>query len=86
MAALDQILRRYGGEPDSLIPIDCDGPALLPYATITAARSAEDSDLAPLIGVYEWHDRPLFFLVDGASVAINADQLARIRRDRKSVV
>ena len=80
MAALDQILRRYGGEPDSLIPIDCDGPALLPYATITAARSAEDSDLAPLIGVYEWHDRTLFFLVDGASVAINADQLARIRR------
>ncbi len=80
MMAFDDILQQYGGDPASLLKFDVDGPELLPYATLTAARGAGDLDLAALGGVYEWQDRPLLFLVDGTLLDGNPQRLSRIRR------
>lgn len=80
MIGFDNILQQYGGDPASLLKFDVDGPELLPYATLTAARIAGDLDLAALGGVYEWQDRPLLFLVDGTLLDGNPQRLNRIRR------
>ena len=80
MIAFDDMLQQYGGDPASLLSFDDDGPGLLPYATLTAARVAGDIDLAALGGVYEWQDRPLLFLVDGTLLDGNLERLSRIRR------
>jgi hypothetical protein len=80
MIAFDDVLQQYGGDPASLLRFDVDGPELLPYATLTAARVAGDLDLAALGGVYEWQDRPLLFLVDGTLLDGNPQRLSRIRR------
>lgn len=80
MIAFDDILQQYGGDPASLLKFDVDGPELLPYATLIAARLSGDLDLAALGGVYEWQDRPLLFLVDGTLLDGNPQRLSRIRR------
>lgn len=80
MMRFDDILQQYGGDPASLLKFDVDGPELLPYATLTAARLSGDVDLAVLGGVYEWQDRPLLFLVDGTLLDGNPQRLSRIRR------
>ncbi|NQU60925.1 MAG: N-6 DNA methylase [Rhodospirillales bacterium] len=83
MNAFDGMLQKYGGDPDSLRRFDVrasDGADLLPYATLVAARSAGNTDLDALEGVYEWQDSPLVFLVNGDQLQENSDQLNRIRR------
>lgn len=76
------IIRRYGGDPSSLFRFDNEaddqGWNLLPYATLTAARKSRE--LAALIGVYEWQNRPLFLLADGEALDNDPDGLAVIRR------
>lgn len=83
MIAFDDILQQYGGDPASLLKFHVDGPELLPYATLTAARLSGDLDLAALGGMYEWQDRPLLFLVDGTLLDGNPQRLSRIRRLRR---
>lgn len=80
MKGINAIIRQYGGTPESLLHFDSEGPALLPYATLTAARGSGDPDLAAVGGVYEWQDRPLLFLVDGSLLDGNERRLNRIRR------
>lgn len=80
MIAFDDILQQHGGDPTSLLRFDDDGPELLPYATLTAARAAGDVDLAALGGVYEWQDKPLVFLIDGTLLDGFPQRLGRIRR------
>lgn len=78
MNAFDQTLVQYGADLECLCRFDADDAELLPYATLVGARHAGDNDLAPLLGVYEWQDSPLVFLVDGA--ALRDTQLQAIRR------
>lgn len=80
MIAFHDILQQYGGDPALVLGFDTDTPELLPYATLTTAREAGDQDLAALCGVYEWQERPLFFLVDAAQLNDSPGRLSRIRR------
>lgn len=80
MTEAEETLVRFGADPGGLRLFEEDGPALLPYATLTAARTAGDTDLAAMFGVYEWQDAPLMFLVDAARLGSDGDRLARIRR------
>lgn len=73
-------IQKYGGDAESFLNFDSDVPELLPYATILSARSAGDSDLAALTGVYEWQDTPLVFLVDGNELQNDQNRLNRLRR------
>lgn len=77
-----KIIRQHGGDPECLFRFDNEddgqGWSLLPYATLTAARNI--GDLAPLIGVYEWQNRPLFLLADGDMLDKQASGLTRLRR------
>lgn len=77
--AVDTLVR-FGADPGGLRLFDEDGPALLPYATLTAARAAGDADLVAMLGAYEWQDAPLMFLVDAGQVAPDVGRLARLRR------
>ncbi len=79
MNPFDQTLIEYGADLDSLSRFEDDEPGLLPYATLVGSRQTEQSELTPLMGVYEWQDAPLVFLVDGASLA-NDQHLQAIRR------
>lgn len=79
MIEIDATLLEHGGDPAAVLRFDVDGPELLPYATLTAAREAGDSDLLALLGVYEWQERPLLVLVDGSQI-VGERSLARIRR------
>ena len=75
-----ETLERFGANPDNLRLFGEDGPELLPYATLTAARARGDADLDALFGVYEWQDTPLMFLVDAGRLGSDGMRLARIRR------
>jgi hypothetical protein len=77
--SLAQTLEKYGADPAAVRSFDTDSPNLLPYASLLTARSAGNSVLSALTGVYEWQDDPLVFLVDGDGVASNED-LSQIRR------
>jgi hypothetical protein len=77
--AVDTLVR-FGADPRSLRLFEEDGPALLPYATLTAARAAGNADLAAMLGAYEWQDAPLMFLVDAGRLGSDGRGLARIRR------
>ncbi len=63
-SAIDTMLDDYSADPDALRRFDEVGPELLPYATLLNGRMAGDDDLHALIGVYEWQNEPLIFLVD----------------------
>jgi hypothetical protein len=77
---LDQILERHGADPEAFRPFDDDGPDLLPYATLLAARrEATDPALSALLGIYEWQSSPLVFLMDGDHLP-RAEDLSRLRR------
>src|SRR5262249_8214624 len=41
-----------------------DKPELLPYATLVSARNAREPGLDALVGVYEWQNSALAFLLD----------------------
>jgi hypothetical protein len=75
-----ETLVRFGADPRSLRLFEEDGPALLPYATLTAARAAGDVDLAAMLGADEWQDAPLMFLVDAGRLGSGGHGLARIRQ------
>lgn len=69
----------FGADPSALRLLDDDGPELLPYATLIAARRSDDTTLSVVEAVYEWQGAPLVFLIDADSVK-NERQLRRIRR------
>ncbi len=75
-----ETLDQFGADRSGLRLFDEDGPELLPYATLTAARRAGDVDLDALLGVYEWQDAPLMFLVDADRLGPDVRRLDRIRR------
>jgi hypothetical protein len=75
-----QTLEKYGADRDALRRFDEDGYDLLPYATLVAARSSGDANLRALVGVYEWQNTPLVFLVDGDQLDGDPNRLKRIRR------
>jgi len=79
MPDLTSLLVKFGAEPSSLRMLDDDGPGLLPYATIVAARRNGDSALGAVEAVYEWQGAPLVFLVAADSLE-DEGQLRRIRR------
>lgn len=72
-------LRDYGAVEEGIRLFDWDGAHLLGYATLIAARRAQDGELKALCGIYEWQQQPLAFLVDGQLVQDN-QQFLRIRR------
>jgi hypothetical protein len=76
---MNHIIELHGGDPSAVLSFAFDGPELLPYATLLAARTQEGSDFAPITAVYEWDDRPLIILVDGNQVR-DAGHLNAIRR------
>jgi hypothetical protein len=76
----DRTLEQYGADLAAVYSFDLgDRPELLPYATLVSARNADDTSLAALIGVYEWQNTPLVFLVD-ADRLVDDDELSLIRR------
>lgn len=79
MVDIAAALVEFGGNPSALRMLDNDGPDLLPYATLVAARRGGDAVLGIVGGVYEWQDAPLMFLVD-ADLLNSDEQLHRIRR------
>lgn len=83
MIPIKDIIAEHGGDPASFLSFDDtrDQLHLLPYATLSAARSAPGADaLSALIGVYEWQNTPLFMLVDGDAPCSDPDGLIRLRR------
>jgi hypothetical protein len=68
-----QTLDQYGADLATVRSFELDGPDLLPYATLVAARAADDPVLAALRAVYEWQNEPLAFLVDGERLASEQD-------------
>lgn len=69
----------YGADPAALHLLDADGPELLPYATLLAARRDGGTVLNAVGAVYEWQEAPLLFLVDADSLK-GEQQLHQIRR------
>lgn len=80
MTAFDQTLIEYGADLENLRRFDDESPDLLPYACLVGARQKGGTDnLLPLLGVYEWQDTPLVYLVD-ASFLHDENQFRSIRR------
>lgn len=79
METIDQTIERYGADLAAFRSFDDDGPDLLPYATLVAARKTNDPALAALAGVYEWQSNPLVFLADGDSL-IDDENFGQLRR------
>ena len=79
MADIGASLVEFGADPRVLHLLDSDGPELLPYATLTAARRSHHPTLGVVEAVYEWQRTPLVFLVDADSLEDDG-QLHRVRR------
>jgi hypothetical protein len=77
--SLNEIIESHGGDPSAILSFELDGPELLPYATLLAARSQNGADFEPITAVYQWDDRPLIILVDGNQVR-DSKHLNVIRR------
>jgi hypothetical protein len=77
---MDDTIERYGGDPSAVLHFDHDGPELLPYATLIAARNSGVGDFLALEGVYEWQGRPLIILVRGDALGPDSNHLSRLRR------
>lgn len=75
-----EALQRFGADESSLLLLDDDEPALLPYATLLAARNGGDEDLQAIGGIYEWQGSPLVFLVAADLLGDDDARLQRIRR------
>ncbi|MBL4808418.1 MAG: N-6 DNA methylase [Rhodobacteraceae bacterium] len=75
-----KIVANHGGDPASFLGFEKDGDQvnLLPYATLTAARSSVT--LSAIVGVYEWQNGPLFMLVDGEAIGDDPNKLSELRR------
>ena len=61
-------LAEFGADPSSLRLLDDEGPELLPYATLMAARRDGHAPLEMVEAVYEWQGAPLVFLIDAGFV------------------
>lgn len=73
-------LAGFGADLTALHLLDADGPELLPYATLLAARrQGVGTVLGAVRAVYEWQGAPLLFLVDAGSLE-SEQQLHQIRR------
>ena len=72
-------LAEFGADPSSLRLLDDEGPELLPYATLMAARRDGHAPLGIVEAVYEWQGSPLVFLIDADSLESDG-QLQPIRR------
>ena len=79
MADIRSSLVDFGADPSALRWLDADGPELLPYATLVAARRGDDAALSVVEAVYEWQGAPLAFIVATDSLE-DGDHLHRIRR------
>ena len=79
MTDLAAFIDGFGGDPAALRSLDCDGPGILPYATLFAARRSRHEVLGVVSAVYEWQGSPLIFLVAADSLQ-GDEQLHRIRR------
>ncbi len=79
MADITASLVDFGVDPAALRLFDADGPDLLPYATLLAARRSGNAVLSAISAVYEWQGAPLIFLIDADSLE-GEGQLHRIRR------
>ena len=79
MSDMRASLAEFGADPTALHLLDDESPALLPYATLTAARRNGHAALGVVEAVYEWQDAPLVFLADADSLEGDG-QLHRIRR------
>ncbi|WP_313573725.1 N-6 DNA methylase [Brevundimonas sp.] len=73
-------MERFGADQDALRLLDVDGPDLLPYATLLAAREAGNEDLRAIAAVYEWQGTPLIFIMSAEDVDSDRGRLHRIRR------
>jgi hypothetical protein len=80
--SIDQIIEQYGADLAAFRSFDDDGPVngpnLLPYATLVAARKT-DRALAALAGVYEWQSNSLVFLADGDNLT-DDESFIQLRR------
>ncbi|AYN20085.1 HsdM family class I SAM-dependent methyltransferase [Alcaligenes aquatilis] len=79
MADIFTSLADFGADRDALRLFDADGPDLLPYATLLAARRDGHKVLGAISAVYEWQGAPLIFLVDAGQLESD-NQLHQIRR------
>jgi hypothetical protein len=81
MNSLDATLTEFGADLEALHRFDDEtkGPDLLPYATLLSAHKAGDEQMAPLLGIYEWQDSPLMYLV-AADLLQDDEHLRKIRR------
>jgi hypothetical protein len=57
MADIATLLNDFGGDTAGLRLLGNDGPDLLPYATLLAARRAGNHMLGVVSAVYEWQGR-----------------------------
>lgn len=73
-------LERFGADQDALRLLDVDGPDLLPYATLLAARDAGNADLGAIAAVYEWQGNPLIFVMSAEELGSDSGRLHRVRR------
>lgn len=80
MTALATAIESLGADAEAVRAFDSDGPDLLPYASMLAARARDGSDLSYIEGVYEWQSEPLVFLVDGARLKGDEARINRLRR------
>lgn len=80
MGSLLHALREFGADPAALRNFDDDGPDLLPYATLLAARRGPGAVLDIVDAVYEWQNQPLLFLISADRLGGDDAQLSRVRR------
>jgi hypothetical protein len=72
-------LKEFGADLAALHLLDKDGPDLLPYATLVAARRSGNTTLGIVEAVYEWQGALLIYLVNADSLD-NENQLQPIWR------
>lgn len=80
MNTIVETVTLFGGDPAAVLLFDTDEPNHLAYATLLAARNANQAGFDVLAGVYEWQQRPLILLVDGRRLPDDAEALKRLRR------
>ena len=78
-SVIGESLGEFGADPSVLHHLDDDGPELLRYATLVAARHARHPALEVVEAVYEWQGAPLIFLV-GADALRDRGHLRQVRR------
>lgn len=79
MTDMATILTSFGADLSECVLFNSDGPECLPYATLLDTRRRSHTDLSAVVGVYQWQDTPLMFLVDAQQLTDN-QHLHKIRR------